>query len=101
MQRRTTVTAEEGLHARPAAVFVRAAAGAGVAVTIGRPDGPGANARSILAVLSLDVRQGEEVILTADGPGADAALEHLAALLSGAATAPSEQAAAAGGDGLS
>jgi phosphocarrier protein HPr len=87
MERRIVVAAEEGLHARPAAVFVRAAAGTGVAVTIGRPDGPGVDARSILAVLSLDVHRGDEVVLTADGPGADAALDHLAALLGGVTTA--------------
>ena len=82
-QRRVAVAAPEGLHARPAALFVRAAVDTGVAVTVGRPDGPSVNARSILAVLSLDVRHGDEVILRADGPDADATLDRLAALLAG------------------
>lgn len=56
-----------GLHARPAALFVKAAAAAGVPVTIARPDGDPVDARSILAVLSLDVRGGEAVVLRTDG----------------------------------
>jgi len=82
-QRRVAVAAAEGLHARPAAIFVKAAAATGVPVTVGRPDGPTADARSILAVLSLDVRHGDEVVLSADGPGAEEALDRLAALLAG------------------
>jgi phosphocarrier protein HPr len=50
-------------------------------VTIGKPGGPRVDARSILAVLSLDVRHGDEVVLSADGAGAGAALEHLVAML--------------------
>ena len=56
-----------GLHARPAALFVQAAAAAGVAVTVGRPGGEPVDARSILAVLSLDVRGGEQVVLSTEG----------------------------------
>jgi phosphocarrier protein HPr len=82
-ERRVAVAAPEGLHARPAAVFVRAAADSAVAVSVGRPDGPAVDARSILAVLSLDVRHGEEVVLRADGPDAEATLGRLAALLAG------------------
>ena len=39
------------------------------------------SARSILAVLSLDVRNGDQVTLAASGDAADAALDSLAALL--------------------
>jgi phosphocarrier protein len=83
MERRVAVAAEEGLHARPAALFVKAAAGTGIAIGLGTPDGPRVDAHSILAVLSLGVRHGDEVVLSADGPGAEAALENLAALLAG------------------
>lgn len=71
-----TVTVPDGvgLHARPAAVFVQAAARAPADVTVGRPGGEHVNARSILAVLALDVRGGEQVVLRADGDGADEAL---------------------------
>jgi phosphocarrier protein HPr len=71
-----TVTVPDGvgLHARPAAVFVQAAAKASADVTVGRPGGEPVNAKSILAVLALDVRGGEEIVLRAEGDGADDAL---------------------------
>ena len=80
-ERRVSVAAPEGLHARPAALFVKAAADSGLAVTISRPDGDAVDAHRILSVLSLDVRHGEEVVLSADGPEADNALTRLAELL--------------------
>jgi phosphocarrier protein len=63
-----------GLHARPAAVFVQAAARAPADVTVGRPGRDHVNAKSILAVLALDVGGGEQIVLRADGDGADEAL---------------------------
>ena len=82
-ERRVAVASAEGLHARPAAQFVKAAAESGVAVTIGKAGTDGqADARSILAVLSLDVRHGDEVVLRADGDGAESALDRLVELLS-------------------
>lgn len=95
-ERRVTVAAPEGLHARPAAVFVKAATATGAAVTIARPEGgTAADARSLLSVLALDVRHGEEVVLRTDctGPESVAALDLLAALLS-APPAPPEPPAA-------
>ncbi len=56
-----------GLHARPAAMFVKAATAAGVPVTVEKPGGEAADARSILAVLSLDVRGGDQIVLRTDG----------------------------------
>jgi phosphocarrier protein HPr len=82
MAERTVVLGSKvGLHARPAALFVRAASGQPVRVTISKPGGKPADARSILAVLALDARGGDEVVLTADGDGADEALDALAELL--------------------
>lgn len=84
-ERRVAVANADGLHARPAALFVKAVNSAGLPVTIGKPDADGhADARSILAVLSLDVRSGDVVVLRADGDGAEAALDQLAALLADA-----------------
>ena len=80
-QRDVVIGSTVGLHARPAALFVQAATATGIAVTIGKPGGEPVNARSILSVLSLDVRGGEQVTLSADGEGADAALDSLVALL--------------------
>jgi len=69
-----TVPDGVGLHARPAAIFVQAAARAPADVTVGRPGGEQVNAKSILAVLALDVGGGEEIVLRAVGNGADQAL---------------------------
>jgi phosphocarrier protein HPr len=70
-----------GLHARPAALFVQAAAAAAVPVFIAKQGGEPVSARSILSVLALDARGGEEVLLTADGAGSDDVLDQLVALL--------------------
>ena len=81
-QRRVTVASRIGLHARPAMLFAQAAAAQPVKVRIGRPGGAPVDASSVIWVLTLDVRHGEDVILTADGPAADQALDNLAAMLS-------------------
>lgn len=80
-ERRVTVGPGVGLHARPAALFVQAATKLSVEVRIAKPGGEPVNARSILAVLGLDVRGGEDVVLTADGDGAEEALDQLEAML--------------------
>lgn len=66
-ERIVEVPAGVGLHARPAALFVQAAAAAGAPVSVGRPGGKPVDARSILAVLSLDVRGGEKVVIATEG----------------------------------
>jgi len=80
-ERRVVVASRIGLHARPAALFSAAAGTVGVPVTIGKPGGPVVPAASILSVLTLSVSCGDEVVLRADGEGAEAALDALAALL--------------------
>ncbi len=80
-QRTAVIGSSVGLHARPAALFVQAAARQPVKVKIAKPGGDPVDARSILSVLGLDARNGEEVVLTADGEGDESALDELAALL--------------------
>ena len=80
-ERHVVIGSSVGLHARPAALFTQAAAKAGVPVTIAKVGGKPVDARSILLVLTLGVAHGDEVVLSADGAGADAALDSLAALL--------------------
>jgi phosphocarrier protein HPr len=81
-ERKVTVASSVGLHARPASLFAQAAAKAGVPVTLSSAAGKSVNAASILGVLSLGIGHGEEVTLTAEGDGAEAALDSLAELLS-------------------
>ncbi len=80
-QRTAVVGSSVGLHARPAALFVQAAARQPVRVKIAKAGGDPVDARSILSVLGLDARNGDEVVLTAEGQGDQAALDELAALL--------------------
>ncbi|MER6502751.1 HPr family phosphocarrier protein [Streptomyces sp. NPDC001455] len=76
-----TVGAADGLHARPASLFVQAAARQPVRVTVARPGAAPVDARSFLAVLTLAAGHGETLELTAEGDAAPAALDELAALL--------------------
>ena len=78
---RVKIASTVGLHARPAGLFAQAAARQPMPVHIGRPGDKSVVASSILAVMSLGVKHDEEVELTADGDGAQAALEELATLL--------------------
>jgi phosphocarrier protein HPr len=82
-ERTVTVASRSGLHARPAALFVKAAAAQPVPVKLRVGDGPAADARSILAILALRVGHGATVTLIAPDDGADAeqALDTLADLL--------------------
>lgn len=80
-ERKVIVGSVGGLHARPAKMFVEAAARQPVPVFIRTGERGPVPARSILSVLSLGAAHGTEVVLQADGEGADAALAALADLL--------------------
>jgi phosphocarrier protein len=80
-ERRVVIASSVGLHARPAALFTQAATKTGLPVTIAKAGGDPVDARSILLVLTLGVAHGDEVVLGAEGEGADEALDQLAALL--------------------
>ena len=50
-----------GLHARPAATFVKAVAEKGVPVTIAKEGGDAVPAGSILSIMGLGIKQGDTV----------------------------------------
>ena len=82
MSERTVVIGSTvGLHARPASLFVQAAAAVPHPVTIAKAGGDPVNAKSILMVLSLDARGGEQVVLAVDGDDVEAHLDALVAVL--------------------
>jgi phosphocarrier protein len=82
VQRVVTVGSASGLHARPARLFVKAAASLPVAVTLTVAGKRPAKAASMLGVLALGAVQGTEVTLSADdGAGGQDAVDRLAALL--------------------
>ena len=75
-----------GLHARPAAEFVRAASGfaADVHVTnLTRDESRSASANSVHGVMGLGVARGHTVRIDADGADADAAVSTLLDLIAG------------------
>ncbi|MDA8261968.1 MAG: HPr family phosphocarrier protein [Actinomycetota bacterium] len=78
---RAKVGSAVGLHARPAALFAAAAAASPVPVMVCKPGGDPVDARSILSVLTLDARFGDELILSAEGPRAAETLASLAQVL--------------------
>ncbi len=77
-----TVGSRVGLHARPASMLVKVAAGAGVPVTIGRVGDKQVNAASMLSVLALGVKQGEEIeVIIGEHENAEAVLDAIAAVI--------------------
>lgn len=81
-ERQVRIGSKVGLHARPAAIFAKAAAGAPLPVRIASDGRPPVSAKSLLSLLTLGAAHGDLVTLSADGEGADAVLDHLAVLLS-------------------
>ncbi len=79
--RTATIASSVGLHARPATLFTKKVAEAGIPVTIGKKGGKTVNAASMLAVMALGAKCGEELILTADGNNADEILDGLVEFL--------------------
>ncbi|MEW9547117.1 HPr family phosphocarrier protein [Nonomuraea sp. NPDC050783] len=79
-ERKVTVAAEVGLHSRPAATFVQRAMKAPMDITVTKMNSAKApvSGKSILAIMALDVRQGETVVISAEGEGSEEVLDELA-----------------------
>jgi phosphocarrier protein HPr len=73
---KAVVSAAVGLHARPAALFVRAVTDTGFPVTIRKADLQAVDARSLLEVMTADFHHGCEVELAIK----DAALQGLSSV---------------------
>lgn len=74
------ITDELGVHARPAGQLVKKAGAFSCAVQIGRPEKM-VDAKRIMGVMGLAVKQGEELVMTFDGPDEEAAAEEILAFL--------------------
>lgn len=81
-ERRVTVASKVGLHARPAAVLARTAAEQPVTITIRKGDCEPVQAGSVLGLMTLGAGYGDEVVLAAEGEGADAALDTIVDVVS-------------------
>ena len=71
-----------GLHARPAALLVKAASGFMADVALVK-DGKAFNAKSMLAVMSSGVKQGDAIVVRTDGTDEEEALRTVVALVAG------------------
>ncbi|WIX78146.1 HPr family phosphocarrier protein [Amycolatopsis carbonis] len=80
-EKRVTVASKVGLHARPAALVAKAAAAQSVAVSIAKAGGDPVAAGSVLNLMTLAAAFGDEVVISAEGEGADAAIDAVAELV--------------------
>jgi len=76
LKKSVTVKIETGLQARPAANFVQKANKYNADLFIEK-DGKRINAKSIMGLMSLAIMNGETILLIADGPDEDEAVENL------------------------
>lgn len=75
-----TITDPEGIHARPAGLFVKGAAKFDCTITIAK-DGKEVDAKRILGVMGLGVKSGQEIVLKTEGEDEDAAMDALCSFL--------------------
>ena len=80
-QRTATVASKVGLHARPAATFTAAVSEYDLDIEIALEGGEPVDASSVLGVMTLGAGCGDKVVLTAEGEGAEEALDELVKLL--------------------
>ncbi|TCJ18901.1 HPr family phosphocarrier protein [Rubrobacter taiwanensis] len=91
VERETRVGPEEGLHARPAARFVKTARRFSSEIVVVK-DGREANAKSSLKVMTLGAKKGDRVIIRAEGEDARQAVDALVELISADEHEPQEDA---------
>lgn len=75
-RRTVTIVNRDGLHARPAAEFVKLATTLPVKVTVN-----GTDAKSLLGIMSMGLTRGTEVVLATDDPAGRDAVDALADLI--------------------
>lgn len=80
MERNVTIGTKAGLHARPAAQIIKAAGKFQAKIELVR-GAKAVNLKSLISLMSLGAKHGEELVLRAEGLDAAEALEALGALL--------------------
>ena len=80
VERRVTIVNELGLHARPAAAFVKIAGAFRAEISVERDDMV-VNGKSIMGVMTLAAEPGSELLIRAEGDDAQAAADALADLV--------------------
>jgi len=76
----TTITAENGLHTRPAAQFVKEAKQFNSDITV-TSNGKSASAKSLFKLQTLGLTKGTAITISAEGDDEQQAVEHLLKIL--------------------
>ncbi len=85
-QKAIEIKLSNGLEARPVAVLVQVASKYDSSVYVQAGD-KRVNAKSIMGMMSLGLNNGESIVVTADGPDEQAAVEDIEKFLSGVGVA--------------
>ncbi|MBX6325226.1 MAG: HPr family phosphocarrier protein [Chthoniobacterales bacterium] len=80
VEKELTIVNRLGLHARPAAMFVRAASRYRSDIWVSK-EGEEVNGKSIMGLMMLAAGQGSTLRIRCEGPDADKAMEELEALI--------------------
>jgi phosphocarrier protein HPr len=80
-EKKVTLEPEEGLHARPAAEFVRKAKQFSAEITLIKGEKE-ANAKSPMKIMALGAKKGDEIVVRAEGDDAEEAVKALVELVS-------------------
>jgi phosphocarrier protein len=80
IEKELTIVNRLGLHARPAAMFVRIASRHRAEIWVSK-EGEEVNGKSIMGLMMLAAGQGSKLRIRCDGPDADKALEELEELI--------------------
>ena len=82
VEKEVTIVNRLGMHARPAALFVRVASRFRSEIWVEK-DGEQINGKSIMGLMMLAAGQGSKLLIRCEGPDADRAMEELEALIAG------------------
>ena len=80
IEREATIVNQDGLHARPAAKIVRLASNFNSEIELFK-DGMAVNGKSIMGVMMLAAECGSSILIRADGPDAEKAVDALSQLV--------------------
>ena len=80
IEKELTIVNRLGLHARPAAMFVRIASRHRAEIRVSK-EGEEINGKSIMGLMTLAAGQGSKLHIRCDGPDADKAMEELEELI--------------------
>ena len=82
VEKEVTIVNRLGMHARPAAMFVRIASRYRCEIWVEK-DGEQINGKSIMGLMMLAAGQGSKLRIRCEGPDAERAIEELAQLIAG------------------